>query len=69
MRRVNATSLKNSDPVRTTRPLNILQWNAEGIYNKKVLLTEPLHMEDVDVACSQKGNMARLHFHSLQAVQ
>ena len=50
MRRVNATSRKNSDPVRTTRPLNILQWNAEGIYNKKVLLTEPLHMEDVDVA-------------------
>ena len=40
MWRVNATSWKNSDPVRTTRPLNILQWNTEGIYNKKVLLTD-----------------------------
>ena len=62
-RRVNATDRKKKnnnnnkqtkipDPDRTTRPLNILQWNAEGVYNRKVSLTDRLHKEDIDVACN-----------------
>jgi hypothetical protein len=35
----------------TPRSLNILQWNAEGVYNKKLALTERLHSEQIDVAC------------------
>ena len=43
------------------RPLNILQWNAEGIYNKKVALTGRLHAEDIDVACIQETHLNPNH--------
>ena len=39
----------------STRMLNILQWNAEGIYNKKVALTARLLEEKIDIACIQGG--------------
>ena len=39
------------------RPLNILQWNAEGIGNKKVPLTERLSKESIDVACIQESHL------------
>ena len=56
-RRVNATGRRTSDPEETPRPLNILQWNAEGVYNKKIPLTERLHAEDIDVACIQETHL------------
>ena len=34
-RRVNATGQKSPNHSKTIRPLNILQWNAEGVFNKK----------------------------------
>ena len=52
-RRVNATG-QTPDPEDTTRPLNILQWNAKGVLHKKVPLTERLHAENIDVACLQE---------------
>ena len=59
--RVNATGQKSPDPSKTTKPLNILQWNAEGVFNKKVSRTERLHKEDVDVACIQKTHLNTNH--------
>ena len=39
-RRVNATGKKRAEP----RLINILQWNAEGVYNKKVSLMDTAHI-------------------------
>ena len=50
----NATGRRISDPGKTTRPLTILQWNAEGVYNKKVPLTERLRKDSIDVPCIQE---------------
>ena len=60
-RKVNATGQKSPDPSKTTRPLNILQWNAEGVFNKKVPLTERFHKENVDVACIQETHLNTNH--------
>jgi ribonuclease HI len=56
-RREKATGRRTSDPGEAPRPLNILQWNAEGVYNKKIPLTERLHSEDIDVACIQETHL------------
>ena len=54
---------------KTIRPLNILQWNAEGVFNKKVPLTERLHEEDVDVACIQETHLNTNHRFSIRGYQ
>ena len=61
-RRGSATG-QDKSPItkKTTKPLNILQWNAEGIYNKKIALTERLHAEDIDVACIQETHLNPNH--------
>ena len=41
----------------TSRGINILQWNAEGVYKKKIALTEKLHKENIDVACLQETHL------------
>ena len=41
----------------TSRGINILQWNAEGAYKKKIALTEKLHKENIDVACLQETHL------------
>ena len=56
-RRANATGRRTSDPGETPRPLNILQWNAEGVYNKKIPLTERLYADNIDVACIQETHL------------
>ncbi|KAK3735881.1 hypothetical protein RRG08_041069 [Elysia crispata] len=38
-RRANATGQTNPNSDNKTRPLNILRWNAEGAYQKKISLT------------------------------
>jgi exonuclease III len=45
----------------TPKSLNILQWNAEGVYNKKLALTERLHSEQIDVACVQETHLNPNH--------
>ena len=69
--RVNATGRKNPDPdpARTTRPLNILQWNADGVYNKKVPFTEQLHKEDIDVTCIQETHLNTNHRFTIRGYQ
>ena len=67
--RVNATGQKSPNHSKTIRPLNILQWNAEGVFNKKVLLTERLHKEDVDVACIQETHLNTNHRLSIRGYQ
>ena len=52
--RVRATD-QNETP--TPRSINILQWNAEGAYKKKIALTEKLHKENIDVACLQETHL------------
>ena len=68
-RRVNATGQKSPDHCKTIRPLNILQWNAEGVFNNKVPLTERLHKEDVDVACIQETHLNTNHRFSIRGYQ
>ena len=70
-RRVNATGQKSPNHSTTIRPLNILhlQWNAEGVFNKKVPLTERLHKEDVDVACIQETHLNTNHRFSIRGYQ
>ena len=68
-RRVNATGQKSPDPSKTTRPFNILQWNAEGVFSKKVSLTERLHKENVDVACIQETHVNSNHRFSIRGYQ
>ncbi|RUS68475.1 hypothetical protein EGW08_023763 [Elysia chlorotica] len=46
----------STDPP-THRNINILQWNAEGIYNKKIPLTERLQQENIDIACIQESHL------------
>ena len=68
-RRVNATGQKSPNHSKTIRPLNILQWNAEGVFNKKVPLTDRLHKEDVDVACIQETHLNTNHRFSIRGYQ
>ena len=68
-RRANATGQKSPDPSDTTRPLNILQRNAEGVFNKKVPLTGRLHKENVDVACIQETHLNTNHRFSIRGYQ
>ena len=49
--------ISKGKPQEETRPLNLLQWNAEGIYNKKLPLLERLHTEKIDVACIQETHL------------
>ena len=60
-RRGNATGRRTSDPEETPRPLNILQWNAEGVYNMNIPLSERLHAENIDVACIQDWQETHLN--------
>ena len=46
-----------------------MQWNAEGVFNKKVPLTERLHKEDVDVACIQETHLNTNHRFSIRGYQ
>ena len=39
------------------RRLNILQWNAEGVYQKKTSLEEKLRHEDIDILCLQETHL------------
>ena len=68
-RRVNATGQNSPNHSKTIRPLNVLQWNAEGVFNKKVPLTERLHKEDVDVACIQETHLNTNHRFSIRGYQ
>ena len=68
-RLVNATGQKSPDPSKTTRPLNILQWNVEGVFNKKFPLTERLHKENIDVACIQETHLNTNHRFSIRGYQ
>ena len=34
-----------------------MQWNAEGVYNKKVALAERLQQENIDIACLQETHL------------
>ena len=51
--------VRDTDPKETptSRGIDILQWNAEGVYKKKIALTEKLHKENIDVACLQETHL------------
>ena len=52
--RVRAT---DRDETPTPTNVSILQWNAEGVCNKKVPLAERLHPENIDVVCLQETHL------------
>ena len=60
---------RNSAPDCNTRPLCILQWNAEGVYNKKIPLTERLNKENIDVACIQETHLNTNHRFTVRGYQ
>ena len=68
-RRANATGQTNPNSDNNTRPLNILQWNAEGVYQKKISLTERLHGDKIDVACIQETHLNPNHRFSIRGYQ
>ena len=68
-RRANATSQTNPNSDNKTRPLNILQWNAERAYQKKISLTERLHRDKIDVACIQETHLNPNHRFSIRGYQ
>ncbi|PVD27236.1 hypothetical protein C0Q70_12391 [Pomacea canaliculata] len=69
-RREMATGRKGTTTTEETlRPLNILQWNAEGVYNKKLALTERLHAEKIDVACIQETHLNPNHRFTIRGYQ
>lgn len=45
----------------TDKNINIMQWNAEGVRNKKLALTKFLKDEDIDVACIQETHLNPEH--------
>ena len=51
--------VRDTDPKETptSRGIDILQWNAERVYKKKITLTEKLHKENIDVACLQETHL------------
>ena len=68
-RRANATGQTSPNADNNTRPLNILQWNAEGVYQKKISLTERLHGDKIDVACIQETHLNPNHRFSIRGYQ
>ena len=43
------------------KTINIIHWNAEGVYRKKIPLVQRLKKEDVDVACIQETHLKEKH--------
>ena len=43
------------------RSLNILQWNAEGVFRKKLELAERMNKENIDIACIQETHLNSTH--------
>ena len=68
-RRANATGQTSPNSDNNTRPLNILQWNAEGVYQKKISLTERIHGDKIDVACIQETHLNPNHRFSIRGYQ
>ena len=68
------SSPRRSPPSATRGPkhLKILQWNAEGIQNKKMSLNERLKKEDIDIACIQETHLKdalRLHIRGYEVIR
>ena len=55
-RRQGATTDSRSQGTKPRR-INILQWNAEGVYQKKTSLEERLRQEDIEIACLQETHL------------
>ena len=66
---VRATGHASTTNTEETRPLNILQWNAEGIYNKKLPFAERLNQEQIDVACVQETHLNPIHRFTIRGYQ
>jgi ribonuclease HI len=64
-RRENATGNERTP----SKTINILQWNAEGVYNKKVPLAQLLHQEEVEIACIQETHLKNTQRFSIRGYQ
>ena len=68
-RRTKATGRRSADPEPTSRTFNVLQWNAEGVQNKKISLTKRLRTENIDVACIQETHLNKQNKFSIRGYQ
>jgi len=64
-----ATGQQSKSPGDATRPLRILQWNCEGVYNKKLALAERLKSDNIDVACLQETHLNPTHRFSIRGYE
>ena len=51
------------------KTINLIHWNAEGVYKKKIPLIQRLKMEDVDVACIQETHLKEKHRFKVRGYQ
>ena len=57
----NANGAKNGQQEEKRKYLNILQWNAEGLYRKTTALKQKLATENIHVACIQETHLNPNH--------
>ena len=51
------------------KTINLIHWNAEGVYKKKIPLIQRLKKEDVDVACIQETHLKEKHRFKVRGYQ
>ena len=66
--RGQGTGVKATDH-QEDKTINIIQWNAEGVYQKKTPLMQRLKKEDVDVACIQETHLKEKHRFRVEGYQ
>ena len=60
-RRKKRREKKTEEKQNLRRKLNILQWNAEGVFKKKLELVERMNKENIDIACIQETHLNPAH--------
>ena len=55
--RGRGATVSATDRNETPRSINILRWNAKGIYNKNIAFSERHYREDINVACLQETHL------------
>ena len=47
------------EQINDSKPLRVLQWNAEGLFPKKTPLAERLKTEQIDIVCIQETHLSK----------
>ena len=60
-RRVTRKERRAEEKASKRKTLNLLQWNAEGVFHKKIALAERMSKENIDIACIQETHLNSNH--------